>query len=288
MSALRLGLVFALLAILTACQSTTPPVKPPPDRPLPEYAAVAATYNARTAPLERLWARVIVRFTVKDDKGRRRTEQGEGYLQIIRPMHVLLSVGSYLDRMYFYLGSNETHYWWIDALPDKPREAAVGELALATRDRAAELGVPVHPLDLLELIGVTTIPDTGGSLRWVDAGLELSVPARWGARRLTLNPTTLEPQHIDLIAESGELVASAEITAPVAVTIEGSGLRPTIAGRVVIQMPALEAEVIIDISSPETSSRRPRPQVFNLDTLLRAARVERIVSIDDAAAASQD
>lgn len=226
---------------------------------------------------------MIVRFTARDRNGNRRTEQGEGYLQVIRPNHVLLSVGSYVDRMYFYLGSNDQLYWWVDSMKDHAREAAVGRLELATRERAAQLGVPVHPLDLLELIGVTTLPESGGEVRWVDRGraIEVTAPARWGIRRLQLDPVMFEPTRIELLDDAGNMVARAEIALPVAVTIEGSGHRPRIAGRVRIALPTLEAEVTIDIHSPETTSRRPRLQAFDLLSLLESLRIDQIYSLDE-------
>lgn len=278
------GLLISLVLPLAGCQTTKAPQTP--RDPVPGYEVVAGAYNARTGRLKRLWARSTVRFTARDENGKRVNEQGEGYLQIVLPDQMLLSIGAYVDRMYLYLGCDARRYWWINTLEDGQEFALVGAMDKATRETSARLGMPVHPLDLLELIGITGLPEGPGVTRWSDDGrrVRIDAPARWGTRRIEVNPVTFEPERIELLDESGGLVARAELSAHQNVRADGGGVPPTLASRVVIDMPALEAQVILDIREGENSARRPKPQVFDFDLLVRTLRVKEIRSVDERAA----
>lgn len=274
-----------LAAALSACQTTRAPDAAPPRGAPASYEVIAAAYNARTERLSRLWARSTVRFSARDENGKRVNEQGEGYLQIVLPDRMLLSIGAYVDRMYLYLGCNSDRYWWINTLDEGQEFALVGDMARASRETSARLGMPVHPLDLLELIGITGLPPEPRGTTWSEDGLRVrvEVPARWGSRRIEVNPVTFEPERIELHGPAGELVARAILSSHQNVKAEGGGLPPTLASRIVIDMPALEAEVILDIREGENSPRRPKTQVFDLETLIRSLRVKEIKSIDEPA-----
>lgn len=272
-------LLVMLAAVLVACNGAGPRA---PTGPAPAWSEVVPAYNGRAEAMKRFWSRATVRFTAKDAEGKRRTEQGDGYVQVIQPAHVSLSVGSYLDRMYFYLGCNAERYWWIDSMKDDAHVALVGSIPLANRERSAELGVPVHPLDLLELLAITPLPEEGADPVWSGDGasIMLQAPARWGTRRVFLDRLTRDPVRVELLDDAGRLVASADHRLHIPVRIEGAGVYPSIGGRITIALPTLEAEVIIDLKDPESSTARPKARAFDLDALLRATRTTDVRSLD--------
>lgn len=255
----------------------TDPVGPPP-----AWAELREAYNDRADKLDRLWAQTVVRVRTIDDQGRRREDQGEGYLQIIRPDRVSLSLGKLVDRMYFFLGSNEEWYWWLDTLDRDEQFAIVGRHELASREKAAELGVPVHPLDLLELIGITPLPQEGPEPVWsADGRLEVALPGRWGTRRLLIDPLEMRPLAIELRSEDGALAARAELDSYTTVRSDGPGANPSIPRRIFIDLPQIDAEVTLDVSRPQSVRSRPRDIAFDLDELLDRQRIERIRLLDE-------
>ncbi|MEO0484265.1 MAG: hypothetical protein AAF138_11650, partial [Planctomycetota bacterium] len=69
---------------LFGCATDGPPPKPDAptiERPAPDYADLAARYNANASALDRLWSRVTVVLDATDAEGSTRRDQGEGHLQ---------------------------------------------------------------------------------------------------------------------------------------------------------------------------------------------------------------
>lgn len=271
--------VILLTAVLAIAGCRTAP-KSPTGEPPPTYAQLAGIHNDRAARLSRLWMRATVRVQTRDDDDKRHIDQGEGYLQIVQPDRVALSVGRYIDKMYFFLGSNETHYWWLDMFADE-KIGLVGRHELATPQRAAELGVPIHPLELLDLLGITPIPAHGAPPVWSERGLvRIEVPARWGTRVMEFEPRVLEPRHIEILTASGELAASSELIGSQGVTMRQGGPRPTLPTRVHIELPMIGSRITFDLYAPEHSQRKPKPIAFDLDGLLKRYRIDEVRSLD--------
>lgn len=276
----RVGSLAAIVlaAILGGCQPATK--AGPNGEPPPTYDELAAIHNDRADRLARLWMRTTVRVETRDAADDRHIDQGEGYLQIVQPDRVALSVGRYIDKMYFFLGSNDAFYWWLDMFSDE-KIALVGRHALATPQRAAELGVPIHPLELIDLLGITPIPPTGAPPAWGDDGLiHIEVPARWGTRTIAFAPRVYEPRIVELRTASGELAASSELVGSQGVTMRQGGPRPTLPDRVLIDLPLIDSRIIFDLYDPEHSARKPKPAAFDLEGLLRRYRIDEVRSLD--------
>lgn len=258
---------------------------------LPTYAQVAEAHNARVASLDRVWAAVAAIVRYQDQSGRMRTEQAEGHLQIIAPRRVALSLGKLVTSdVYFYLGSNEDLYWWIDRMDAGQRAAFVGSHILATPQRAAQFGAPVHPLDLLDLLGITPLPEAdaglpqGGRLDWAPDGAHIlvDVPSRFGTRRMWFDPATIMPRRVEILDERARVVVSSRLSRDVLVPVRGdSRLRPHMADSIEVSVPGTEVSIRLLLSRVENRRERQSEAPFDLERVLRSYPIDRLEIIDD-------
>jgi len=279
-----------VLAVLsTACESRQRPgVAIESAAPPPDFAGVAAAHDARVERLARLWTSAVVQLTYTDEDGRRQRDQGEGYLQVIQPDRFALSVGKF-GEAYVYVGSNPEFYWWFE-LRGTPRAWIGRHAGRAALDR----DVPIHPLDLLDLLGVTPLarPDDmdrpGGSVsRAEDGSVIVEVPTRepGGLRRVTLDARTFEPGRIELLSSDGRLVAVARLGEYGPVTVWGDGrLPPRTAWLVEVEFPGQDSGLRLRMSNPENRGEAAPLAAFDLDRLLRKYRIDDIRWLDDEAA----
>jgi hypothetical protein len=171
------------------------------------------------------------------------------------------------------LGANTRYYWYMDLLADDP-VAMIGTHAEADPDQLAGLGVPVHPLDLLLLLGFSSVPeepvDPKQPLRLTPMGgnIVLRAPARWGVVEYTLDPDTLEPVRIEIKRDPRRPpVLTADMldgTVPFDDRINRELPELSIPKRVLIDIPDLEARVQIRFTLAESSRRRPDERAFDL------------------------
>lgn len=256
------------------------------DDPPPTFDAIAKRYDERVKRLERLWGSVSLRILGVDRDGEPVDEQAEAYLQVIRPRKVALEVKK-VGETYFYMGSNDTRYWWID-LHSEDRTAIVGTHENATPQAAQQLGVPLHPLDLLELLGITPIGTTvnvwGSKVKWSQDGRSIVVrtPGRWGPREYLLDPETFEPQRIALLDPRGQVAAMAELQSyqPVAVRNDAKA-EPRMAKRFVIDVPP---NTTLTIRFEQTENREIKDKPFDFDYLKKVFRVREVRDADAAPA----
>jgi len=280
-------------AVMTGCASRPRGEQPAVVRGRPpSYAAVAAGYNARVTPLDRLWTRTVTRIWYPGEgEGEERVEQLEGTLQFIRPDKVLVTF-SKLGDIYGILGSNQTRYWWIEL--GAQRRAWVGEHANANPERIAELGLPIHPLDFVDLAGITPLPQAAEEgragagppprVRWSTDGrsLVVTLPGRRGRLQLTMDPTTFEPSRIEYLDPTGDgapvVYADLSRYAPVAVGQFGQG--PRIATEILVSMDHDRTRARLRLTSAESGTSRPRPGVFDLDRILEGRNVREVILLD--------
>jgi hypothetical protein len=284
------------LAAGCAADRTRPGAGPIQRGPVPSYLDISARYNARVAPLSSLWSRTILRLWYHDPDGREHTDQLEGYFQFRRPRSVNLTLQK-VGQNAAVLGSNDERYWFMD-LGDA-KLARVGEHAKATPERIAALGLPVYPLDLLGLFGVTALPgvetlESPPTLAWSGDGrslvLTLDLGAGAGRRRLTLDPETLEPSKIEALDPSGAPVLAADLSRYTPVTLIGAAaaLPPVrIAGEVVASFDNGRTRVRMRLNDPESGGKRPTPGVFDFDTLVSSYNIRRVESLDEPGAAER-
>lgn len=285
----------ALLGVLALCAGCAGPrpagvafggplegVKPSDARRNPTVAEVAAAYNARVASLDRVWARAEMRIRAVQDDGSRFDEQVSGHLQVILPRRVSLTLTSAVGDMYFSIGSDEARYWLFDLL-NRPRTLLFGRHDLATERKAAALGVPVLPLDLLELMGVTPIPAHGGEAERSDDGRFLIVraPAHGGSKALWLESRAFMPRRIVLFDRSGLPVVSCELESDVTVPVRDDvAASPRMATVYRVRTPRRDMDLTIRLNGLENRGRAMRDTPFDFDRLRELRPVEREIDLD--------
>lgn len=250
----------------------------------PSYDQVAAAYNLRIDPLTRLTAPVVVRLKYRDQDGRDQEEQVEGRYSFVRPRKMLLSLGK-AGQIMAYLGGNAGKYWWIELGENK--RAIVGDHDKADVARLASVGIPVHPLDLIELLGTSALPTHSDreSIQWTADGRHLlvQVPGRIGSRRFTLDPETYRPSRIELIDEQERVVASSDLAKYESVSIRGAGpeaVHPWIATDLHIVADSGFTQAHIEFGKSEIDPSKPKVIEFDLARLLAHYEVERVRDLD--------
>ena len=288
------GLVRATLAIvaleaLAGCGANhkAPPARPDPP---PQYAEIAAAYNARVAPMTQLWARSVVRVWYPDEQGEEQSSQVEGHFVFEPPDRLYLTFNK-VSETYAVLGSSAEQYWWLE-LGEKHR-AWIGRHDRVTDERAREVGLPVHPLDLLELLGVLPLPETPSEppgVAWSPDGrrIEVMVAVRRrpeggaaGRRiRLALEQESLLPTRIELLDDHDEALMSADLESYEPVKVRG-GTGPLIATRFIATLEGGRKRFRLWLYDPERRAPPVGPKVYDWAWLQRTYRIEEVESLDE-------
>lgn len=280
--------ILGALVSMTGC--TTTQTKPKFERPqvLPSYSQTAARFNARVERLDKVWASTVVTIRTPKESGGTRIDQAEGYLQIEQPDKTSLSIMK-LGETYFYLGSDDVGYWWLD-LSDRERKVALyGLHAEATPAIVAELGLPVHPQELLDLFGLTRLPErtdgekktsavAPGSTEWDEERgmIRVMLPAKWGTRALWLDPVTMAPQRAELRDSRGRPRAICEMARYTSVPVRGDGrVPPKIASQYRVEFPASEARATIELYG--TMNKPISPRAFDFENLVESYGVDEVI-----------
>jgi hypothetical protein len=280
----RAAAAVLLLAVLSACRSTG---ERGPDGPPPEYAALAAKYNARLEPVHRLWARAVTQARYPSKDGKEESIQAEGHFQFIAPRSLLWTFDKVgLQQTFAVLGSNDAHYWWIDLLHE--RVMSVGTHEHATPEALADLGLPMPPLALIDAAGVTPLPDPAlpdaPLVTWSKDHLAVVTITDGGRprRRVYVAPEDAMPRRIELLDDAGLVVATAELSAPREVKVPFPATGPMLPTRYVIDADGGRVHVQLDLAALDTTRKQPKPGQFDPAALAEQLGVERVVNLDDA------
>ncbi|MEZ6163481.1 MAG: hypothetical protein R3B67_03495 [Phycisphaerales bacterium] len=247
----------------------------------PSTQELAEAHNQRIAPLETLWARVSVRAKGTYDNGDPFEEQGEGHLQILMPDRVSLSIGK-LGETYFVFGASPEQYWSFNLADSDRKLLLVGDMSKVTRVKAAALGLPVHPAELIALSGVAPVElSRAGGTQWRSDGKAYGFqsPTQWGSIVTWFDPSTGLVSQTQAFDEFGALIASAELTRYKDAAVSGA-LPVQVPGKIEITTPNDEGFIRIELSGPET--REIRGIVFQPDRLQRNYRVDEVIDLDEA------
>ncbi|MDX2016748.1 MAG: hypothetical protein SFY95_03795 [Planctomycetota bacterium] len=253
-----------------------------------ESREILARYNARVARLESLFARLTMEMRLPDETGEIVSEQAEGQLLLRRPTRLALFVNK-VGETYFQLGCNDRAYWWLDLR--EPRTAMAGRHDRARAETAAEFGIFVHPLDLIELLAVMPLDADAPGTRLVREGatLTLTQPARWGEREVVLDASTARPISIALLTRDAQgrstdaARATYERFAPVNVRGglgEGNTLDPEMPVRLRLVVPASRAEVRMNLFDPENRGDT-REAPYSLQELTERYGIQRLINLDE-------
>lgn len=242
---------------------------------------IVLAHNERVAALDRLWARVSVQVLARNEKGKRLRDQGEGHIQIVQPSSIALSLGK-VGQTLLYLGSNEQFYWWIDLVDSDDKVALVGRHERVTMEKAAMLGVPVYPRDLVHMLGITPLPETvaAAPLEWDShshAGIR--APTESGEQRVWFDVDAMQPVKVELFDHSGRLVLTSELDRYDFVNVMGDAtVKPKIAERADITIAVDDTRVKLSLYDPE--NRAIRPTAFDFERLVRGFGVDTIYDLD--------
>lgn len=283
LAALVLGAVLAAIASLGGCASAPRPIARA--EPPPTYEVIAAAHNERVGRLSRVWARAVVELWYVDDRGRARREQGEGHFQVRRPGGVALSIGK-LGETYAWLGSDTERFWFFDKF-DTPR-VTVGRFDNTDEPCAESLGLPADPARMLDVMGLTPIPEIGGVTAWSgDGRAVVAVFDRAGAEeRIHFDARTMLPTRIELDGrEPGDaIVAVLENYANVRLGGVG-GFFPRAASRIEIRHDSSGTRVALHLADMEDGSfgrGRLSDAAFDFEALRALFRPSEIIDLDRA------
>lgn len=268
--------------VLTGCASSRGPRFPPPEV-LPGYDQTAARFNARVERLNRVWARANLTLRSPKESGGTSVDRAEGYLQLEQPDRTSLSVMK-LGETYYYLGSDSDGYWWLDLSDRDHKTALYGRHAEATPELVAELGLPVHPRELLDLFAITPLPvrtegelAPPGAVDW-DAGLgmlRVVSPAMWGERVVWFDPVTLAPQRVELRDGRGRARATCELSRYISAPVRGDGrVPPKLASQYRVEMPATGVRATLELYGAENKPINPR--AFDFADLVESYGVDEV------------
>ncbi|MFO0861996.1 MAG: hypothetical protein U0570_15745 [Phycisphaerales bacterium] len=270
---------------LSGCQSQpkSTPVSEVKAKPTPSVATVVEAQNARVRGLESLWARITLRVDGRLANAKLNREEAEGYLQVQLPDRVAIMVTK-VGNLYFYLGSNSQYYWWFDLTDDK--RCYFGRHDKATTATVDRFGIPVHPLDLIELMAITPLPAPGqpGSpqaiawsadrkLLWYD------VPARGSTKRVLIDPDSLQPVVVELLDPAGRVIVQSELAKYEAfISRSVPGAMPSVPTRCVLRVPRSELTINLNLNDP--ASKAINPDAFDLVKLNKKYPVNALIDLD--------
>lgn len=270
----------------TSGAAVRPTVEPP------SYAEVAKNYNARVRRLEAFKASADVLLETVDPNGKREEHQAEASLQFIRPSKVSLRIDK-VSNTIFLMGSNAESYWWLDLTADE-KTALVGSVSKATRESGEAFGVPVHPLDFIELLAILPLPEAMGDgrtpagrgvVRWSADGVSLAVtmPAREGFKRLIVNPKDYSATRVELLDDVFRPVVTARLDKYQKVNVVGEAAAGAwVATRVDIDVSATKSRMsltLFNLTNPGVE--KFKAIVFDLPFMLKDRGIQRVISLDD-------
>lgn len=276
------SLIVAIISLLLLPACADQPGKPgdrgvvarplnPAPKAAPAYEDIARAQALRVADLDRLWARATLRLYTIDKDGETNEEEADGHVQYIRDRKLFLAVKK-LGETYFQLGSNDTFFWWIDLSDGDHKFALVGEHAKASPKTASRFGLPVHPLDLIDVLCLLPFPDAPASApAWTPDGryVAVTLAGRWGTRRVFVDPKTLVPRRVEAFDSRGALVLSAAMSRDEPVKVKGlATTSASIATVIEIDVPASRTRAKMSLHDPENRRDGISASAFDLKALL--------------------
>lgn len=247
------------------------------------YQQIAERHNERVEGLSNLYSRGVIEIRWRDGDGRH-FEQGNLDLWLELPRRTALRVEK-LGNVFLWLGSDEERFWLFDMLGDETvlltahHDSAIRGTGLLT----------VRPLALLDLAGLSALPETEGTIEYdgeLDAWV-VTAPGQGGMMRMYMHRTSLLPLRVESLDEAGDVAYTSEIRLTRYRTAARPGVPPSQFGH----MPTLiditsaqppgegitSGEIKIALGTPTGRvDDQPMDRVFDLDRLMRSMRPDHI------------
>jgi hypothetical protein len=251
----------------------------------PDFRNAAAAYNERIESLGRFRAQATVQFRYGGKDGETRVEQPEGTIQVVRPDRLALSLGK-LGQVKFWLGSDETRYWWLDMLHDEPI-AYVGEHVKYNEQTARQLVLSLPPRTLIRVLCLTPMDQNAwGATQWSTDGLRLGITIQLeggGRQRVWVDPANYCPIKSELFDATGNVVFVVDMTGDERVEVEAGSVRggsPWIPKSYSVYRLG-EQDPVARISLSGAKNDGVNDKAFDFETVTSTYGVEQIVDIDN-------
>ena len=277
------GRLVALSLLLSAC--ATPPGGPPAG-PMPTYAEIAGSHNARLEGLARVHASGVVELEWTEGE-KHHFEQGDAELWLDLPRQTALRISKLGDDL-LWIGSDAERYWYFDLLRDPTR--------LISRDHAQPFdggaGPAVRPLVLLTAMGLDPLPNhhVPPEVRWTRADESTGAAAGWAVRApagpsgtdratIVFSEGDLWPLHVTVRNPQGDVLIRSRLEQYKTVPVPGKSplASPKMAQVARIIDPSNNSEIRLYLRTWSGDvEHEPMDRVFDLDMLIAAMRPDEV------------
>lgn len=284
----------AAAAIITAALpgcSTSNDIEPA-DTDVLELTAtqVIERHNARAGLLDELHGRGVIELRWTDDRGRH-FEQGDAELWIDQPSRTALRVDK-LGEVFIWLGSNEAQ-WWLFDLTARPRTLYVDDLDSTLAAQRIDVA-SMHPLTLLDLIGITTVQAIESEMLRVDPdqpAVLVEATGRGGRVELRFDRSGSILLGVTALGPDGEPLAVSRLRDPASVRQPGTNPLnwPKLATTIDIEVVGRDGSLRLALGSNLDGALDGQPidRIFDLPTLQRALKPE-VIEQDGAVESAAD
>jgi hypothetical protein len=280
--------VIGLLAVAVGCAGPAATGESPgsealagaPDPAL--LAEVVASHNERVHLLQRTYSSGVLEYRWVDEHGESHSEpQVDAKLWLDLPWRTALRAEK-LGDVLFWLGSNDTQYWMFDLLSE-PSVLLLGD----QDDPVAPPGLLVRPLALLDLLGLSTLPEPAQLVaRYADGDREhlvLEGRGAGGPMRVMFGAMHL-PERVEVLDEQGEIALSSSLAEYRSVIVEGisRAALPRMPGRIDITDTAGTMSVKLALGKTSTDPASDAWKVvFDLERLKQSMPPEEVRRAED-------
>lgn len=283
-------LAISLLACVFASCTNPKPLSNNTNGAPPLVALTAAElieeHNVRAAQLDQLHAYGVLKITWMDERGEH-SDQGDAELWIDQPSRTALRVDA-VGEVLLWLGSNNESWWLFDMINEPStlhvRHGSASRDSLAdSANRKDENIIPLHPLVLLDLLGITPLRQLEGEAAMYD-----SQAKRWTLRAASPNATlnlvfseSGQLMTIEALDASGDIVAVSVLRDEASVAVRGVNPLnwPKAATHITITLADQSGSVLLALNNDMKAALEDRQaaRVFDLEAIKASLKPDRVM-----------
>lgn len=271
-----------MLATLLLVGCAAPPAGPDADADAPTYAALAAAQNRRLDQLARMQAGGSVELRWTDEDGRH-FEKADLDLLLELPARTALRISKLTSEDLFWLGSDPERFWYFDLLAE-PTRLMTAPHGTAITAPGAGAPIALQPLVIVDLLGLTRMPDAPGDAPVVRRdderdGWVVSLEGTGGRVQLGFAAHTRLPAWVEALDGDGAIVATSTLEEYASVSAAGTAPLdlPRFPEKITIRDAEERGSVTLFLRDQTTRvDARRFERLFDLDTLVKVLRPQRI------------